>query len=118
MSYNAIAGAVITHALRRVGLIVVPVNYRLRGPEVAYVLNDSGARVVCADDDHVEVVDVARLDVKGERSYVAIGNKQPAGWKPFRELMEVASDEQLAAQGSGALGASMIYTSGTTGNPK
>jgi acyl-CoA synthetase (AMP-forming)/AMP-acid ligase II len=118
MSFNAIEGAVITHGLRRVGLIVVPVNYRLRGPEVAYVLNDSGAKVVCADGDHVDVVDVARADVKGDRHYVALGNKQPGGWKSFRELMEAASDEPLVAQGSGALGASMIYTSGTTGNPK
>jgi acyl-CoA synthetase (AMP-forming)/AMP-acid ligase II len=118
MSYNAIEGAVITQGLRRVGLIVVPVNYRLRGPEVAYVLNDSGARVVCGDGDHVEVVDVARPEIKGERHYIAIGNKQPVGWKSFRELMEAASDEPLVAQGTGALGASMIYTSGTTGHPK
>ena len=31
----------------------MPVNYRLRGPEIAYVLNDSGARVVVAGPYHV-----------------------------------------------------------------
>jgi fatty-acyl-CoA synthase/long-chain acyl-CoA synthetase len=118
MSFNAIAGAVITHGLRRVGLIVVPVNYRLRGPEVAYVLNDSGARVVCADADHVGVVDVARPHVTGERHYIATGDNQPAGWKSFRELMEAEPGGPLDTEAPGGLGASMIYTSGTTGNPK
>jgi len=38
MSYNSIAGAEIANGLRRAGLVIVPVNYRLRGAEIAYVL--------------------------------------------------------------------------------
>ena len=118
MSFNSIAGAEITNGLRRADLISVPVNYRLRGSEVAYVLNDSGARVVCADSDHVDVVDSARAEVTGERHYLAIGDKRPEGWLSYRDLMRAAQDSQPEAEGSGALGASMIYTSGTTGHPK
>jgi fatty-acyl-CoA synthase/long-chain acyl-CoA synthetase len=118
MSLNSIAGFEITAGLRRVSLITVPVNYRLRGREVAYLLNDSGARVVCADDDHVEIVEAARPDVKGERHYVATGSTKPEGWLSYRELMDAARDAAPSAMGSGGLGASMIYTSGTTGHPK
>jgi acyl-CoA synthetase (AMP-forming)/AMP-acid ligase II len=118
MSFNSIAGFEITGGLRRASLVGVPVNYRLRGPEVAYVLNDSGAGVVCADDSHVEVVDAARPDVKGERRYIATGSKKPEGWLSFRDLMAAASDTAPEGPGSGGLGASMIYTSGTTGHPK
>src|SRR5229473_2617229 len=118
MSFNSIAGAEITNGLRRADPISVPVNYRLRGSEVAYVLNDSGARVVCADSDHVDVVDSARAEVTGERHYLAIGDKRPEGWLSYRDLMQAAPDSQPEAEGSGALGASMIYTSGTTGHPK
>ncbi|HEX9547761.1 MAG TPA: AMP-binding protein, partial [Acidimicrobiales bacterium] len=118
MSFNSIAGFEITAGLRRAGLIAVPVNYRLRGPEVAYVLNDSGAKVVCADDDHVDVVDAARPDVKGGRRYIATGSRKPDGWWSYRDLMTTAPDTALDAAVSGGLGASMIYTSGTTGYPK
>jgi fatty-acyl-CoA synthase/long-chain acyl-CoA synthetase len=118
MAFNSIAGFEITAGLRRVSLITVPVNYRLRGTEVAYLLNDSGARVVCADDDHVEIVEAARPDVKGERHYVATGSTKPEGWLSYRELMDAAPDATPSAMGSGGLGASMIYTSGTTGHPK
>ena len=118
MSFNSITGFEITNGLRRVSLITVPVNYRLRGSEVAYLLNDSGARVVCADADHVEIVEAARAEVKGDRSYIATGNKKPDGWLSYRDLMEAAPDGMPSGQASGGLGASMIYTSGTTGHPK
>src|SRR5207302_1375862 len=116
MSFNSIAGAEIASGLRRAGLVIVPVNYRLRGPEVAYVLNDSGARIAAAGPDHVEVVAAASPDVKGDVRFIAVGESVPAGWLSYREVVQDASDD-FDAVGSG-LGASMIYTSGTTGNPK
>ncbi len=118
LSFNSIQGFEISNGLRRASLVAVPVNYRLRGSEVAYLLNDSGAGVVCADDDHVEVVDGARPEVKGHRRYVAMGNTRPEGWNSYDDLISGAPDEALKAHGSGGLGASMIYTSGTTGQPK
>ncbi|TMD31325.1 MAG: acyl-CoA synthetase [Chloroflexi bacterium] len=119
MSFNSIAGFEISNGLRRVSLVAVPVNYRLRGSEVAYVLNDSGARIVCADSDHVDIVDAARPDVTGERHYIATGDRRPDGWLSYAELMDAAPDHAPEARNtSGGLGATMIYTSGTTGHPK
>jgi acyl-CoA synthetase (AMP-forming)/AMP-acid ligase II len=118
MSFNSIAGFEISGGLRRVRLVAVPVNYRLRGSEVAYLLNDSGARVVCGDDDHVDVIESARPDVKGKRHYVATGSTKLEGWLSYRDLMDAAPDAAPGVAGSGGLGASMIYTSGTTGHPK
>ena len=91
MSFNSISGSEIANGARRSRAVVVPVNYRLRGSEVAYVLNDSGARVVCADADHVDVVDAARPELKGERHYIATGSKVPDGWTSYEDLMRAAS---------------------------
>src|SRR5260370_7303842 len=63
MSFNSIQGFEISNGLRRVKLIAVPVNYRLRGSEVAYLLNDSGASVVCAANDHLASLEPARPQV-------------------------------------------------------
>src|SRR5229473_1947303 len=73
MSFNSIAGFEIANGVRRSGTVVVPVNYRLRGPEIAYLLNDSGARVVVVGPDHVDAVAAAQPDVVGDRRFVAIG---------------------------------------------
>src|SRR5256885_16913912 len=73
MSFNSIEGAEIANGLRRAGLVIVPVNYRLRGQEIAYVLNDSGARVAAAGPDHAEAMAAASPDVKGDGRFVAGG---------------------------------------------
>src|SRR5260370_9436020 len=76
MSFNSIQGFEISNGLRRVKLIAVPVNYRLRGSEVAHLLNDSGASVLCAADDHVAVVKPAPPDPQGHRHFFATSRTQ------------------------------------------
>jgi acyl-CoA synthetase (AMP-forming)/AMP-acid ligase II len=118
MSFNSIEGFEISNGLRKVSLIGVPVNYRLRGSEIAYVLNDSGARVVVAGPELVEVVDEARSEVGKDAQFVAVGEHTPRGWLSYQSLMTGASDQPASKAEAAALGASMIYTSGTTGHPK
>jgi len=118
MSFNSIAGFEIANGVRRSGTVVVPVNYRLRGPEIAYLLNDSGARVVVAGPDHVDAVAAAQPSVTGDPRFIAVGDRTPNGWLSYRDLMDSAADTPpLDAVADGLL-ASMIYTSGTTGHPK
>src|SRR2546430_11381615 len=66
MSFNSIAGAEIASGLRRGGVVIVPVNYPLRGREIAFVLNDPCARGAPAGPDHPQAMATAFPDVKGE----------------------------------------------------
>ena len=116
MSYNSIEGAEIANGLRRAGIIIVPVNYRLRGSEIAYVLNDSGAKLAVAEQEHVDAMDAARSEVNRDVRFIAVGEHLPQAWLSFRALMDSASQEFTSI--STGLGPSMIYTSGTTGRPK
>src|SRR5487761_212610 len=118
MSFNSVEGFEISNGLRKVGLVGVPVNYRLQGSEIAYVLNDSGAAVVVAGPAQVDAVEAARNEVEGDRRFIAVGGRAPAGWLAYEPLMAGASDQLPADSAAGAIGASMIYTSGTTGHPK
>jgi len=118
MSFNSIEGIEVGNGARRVGMIVVPVNYRLRGSELAYVLNDSGSGFIVAGPDHVDVVEAAREEIRGDRRFIAVGEHVPPGWLAYDELMESTSDGSPPGSAVDGIGASMIYTSGTTGHPK
>ncbi|MBF5003936.1 AMP-binding protein [Diaphorobacter caeni] len=96
------------HAIHWAGAISVPVNYKLHSKELAYVLENSGARAVCVSP---ELRDSA-LD---------------AGASPNALLVFGDTDWQAAVSDASPLVmedrrpddvASLFYTSGTTGRPK
>lgn len=116
MAHNSIEALEISGAVSKISAVGLPINYRLREHEVAYVLNDSGSRVVVAGPELVQVVERARAEVQGERVYIAIGDDAPQGWWRYEELLANASAASPAS--TGMLGATMSYTSGTTGKPK
>ena len=119
MAFNSIAGFEVSGGLNKLEAIGVPVNFRLRGRELAYILEDSGARVVCAGPEFVEHLEAIRGGVSDDVLFAALaGAPAPAGWLDFEELLAAASEEQPEGDESDGLGATMIYTSGTTGNPK
>ena len=107
MSFNSVAGFEIANGVRRSGTVVVPVNYRLRGPEIAYLLNDSGAKVVVAGPDHVDAVAAAQPEVSGGRRFIAVGDRKPDGWLSYRGLMDGAADTPPAGEVGDGLLASM-----------
>jgi acyl-CoA synthetase (AMP-forming)/AMP-acid ligase II len=117
MVHNSFEGVEVGAACTKIKAIQVPVNYRLREREVAYVLNDSEAKVVVAAPELVQVVEQARAEVQGQPTFIAIGGYAPAGWLHYEEIVASAS-ETMPVVGEAALGSSMSYTSGTTGNPK
>ena len=116
MAHNSIELLEIAAGLSKLSAIAVLLNYRLREQEVAYILNDSQARVAIAAPELVDVVDLARGDLTGEIVYIAIGDEARAGWLNYEELLAGAGTE--IPPGAGRLGSGMTYTSGTTGKPK
>src|SRR4029450_1961955 len=42
------------YAVPQIGSVLVPLNYRLTADDFAYLIQHSGARVVCADIDYLE----------------------------------------------------------------
>ena len=48
------------YAVPQIGAVLVPINYRLTADDFAYIINHSGATVVCAHADYLEAVDGIR----------------------------------------------------------
>ena len=45
------------YAVPQIGAVLVPINYRLAAAEHVYLVNHSGARVLCVAGSHLDVVD-------------------------------------------------------------
>src|SRR6266404_3979448 len=65
------------YAVPQIGAVLVPVNYRLTADDFAYLIQHSGARVVCADIDYLETVDSIRSKITDVYAFVALGRSQP-----------------------------------------
>lgn len=96
------------------GLYVVMANWHLVGPEIAYILRDSGAKAFLAHERFAAVA-VAAADEAGisPRARFAVG-----AVPGFRRIEELGAGEGDGRPQRRTAGSPMLYTSGTTGRPK
>ena len=104
------------YAAAVIGAIFLPLNFRLTGPELAFILNDAGVHTLLVDDLRIPVTDGIR-EMLHCRNFVAVESPSP-GWIEERDFVAdavpVAEPESVGAQDT----ALIRYTSGTTGRPK
>ena len=97
-----------------VGLYFTPINWHLVGPEVAYILQDSDAKVFVASERFAEVARNAAT----EAGFPAEASFAVGAVDGFRPLAELTDGQPDTAPENRSTGAAMHYTSGTTGRPK
>ncbi len=114
-------------AVCALGGVLVPVNYLLRASEIAFVLEDSGARTLVCGDDLAEVASEALAEVPAVERRLVVAD---AGGEPGPGASALAGARDLAVFAAGAEPVlpevaidlhdpNLIqYTSGTTGFPK
>src|SRR5205814_141193 len=59
------------YAVPQIGAVLVPVNYRLTADDFAYIIDHSGATVVCATEDYLDSVDGIRDRIGDVKQFVA-----------------------------------------------
>lgn len=103
-------------AAASLGAVFVPLNYRLTGPELTYIIEDAGLHTLLTDPERRDLVDGVR-DALSVRRYVAVDG-EPGGWEPYESLLAEAAAPGGEAPVTGDQLAVVMYTSGTTGHPK
>ncbi|MEU0931186.1 beta-ketoacyl synthase N-terminal-like domain-containing protein, partial [Streptomyces malaysiensis] len=103
-------------AIARASAIGVPINPHSSTAELAYLLDDSAARVIVTD--HTRLPQVRRLQAERPHLTVVVTGDEESGAVPFDALAE--TEPQQPARDDLGLDdiAWMLYTSGTTGRPK
>lgn len=105
------------YAVPQIGAVVVPINYRLTADDFAYIINHSGARMVCAHSDYLDAVDGVRTQLPNVERFVALeGSKE--GWLDYETLLATAPADFVRPRISEGNLIAINYTSGTTARPK
>jgi fatty-acyl-CoA synthase len=120
LAYNCVEWMEIYVALAKAGLVAVPINFRLVGPEIRYIVDDAGARALIVQDDLLDQVEAVRPDLSlSQDNYLHFGSKTPPpGYQSYETLIARASASEPAATVLPEDTWALMYTSGTTGKPK
>ncbi|MEM6908409.1 MAG: long-chain-fatty-acid--CoA ligase [Pseudomonadota bacterium] len=106
---NSDAMCLIYLAAARMGAVMVPIGWRLAPREIAYILTDTGAKLLVAADEFLDTAQAVAGDVPAKPEVIgaeaALSDAQ--GLEPADYTAPDADAPVL-----------QLYTSGTTGNPK
>ncbi len=105
------------YAVPQIGAVLVPINYRLLPEDFEYIINHSGAKVVCADTDYLEAIDGIRDKLTGVEHFVALEGSRD-GWHDYEETLAAHGPDYNAVEITETDLLTINYTSGTTARPK
>jgi fatty-acyl-CoA synthase len=105
------------YGIPQLGAIIVPLNYRLTAEDFYYLIDHSGATVVCAHSDHLEAIDSMRGRLPGVKHFVAFESAR-TGWFDYETLLAESPSEFQRGSVQETDVIAINYTSGTTSRPK
>lgn len=104
------------YAAVRLGAVAVSLNVMLKRDEVAFILNDCGAKALVTTRQLLEQVP-ERSAIPRLKRIVCVGEPEREALR-FRDLMSESYSAAPKANLEPGAGAAILYTSGTTGKPK
>ena len=105
------------YAVPQIGAVLVPINFRLNADDFAYIIEHSGATVVCACEEYLDAVDSIRDRIPGVRHFVALSGKRD-GWLDYETMLTAQAPDVKRPPIDELDLLTINYTSGTTARPK
>jgi len=105
------------------GAVLHPINLRLPGDQIAYIINHADDQVLFVDTTLLPAVEKLAPYLKSVKHFVVMDEHVPADCKlpsvyAYEELLSATSPDHPWPHLDENDAAAMCYTSGTTGNPK
>ena len=105
------------YAVPQIGAVLVPMNFRLVADDFRYLIQHSGAKVVCAGADHIAAVDSIREDLKDVEHFISLDGPRD-NWLDYESLVQDAGEAFARVNIAERDLLTINYTSGTTSRPK
>jgi fatty-acyl-CoA synthase len=119
-AYNCLEWMEIYAATAMAGLVAVPINFRLVGPEIEYIVKNCEARAFIVQDELLDAIEAVRanLPIPTDNFIIFGGSHRFPGYLAYEELIAKASDRRPRVTVTADDPWTLMYTSGTTGKPK
>jgi len=117
--YNGIEGLEVIQALLRIGVTLIPINYRLNPESMEYIINHCDATCLFLGENLLDMVEplVPKLINIPRENFIIIGDQAPAGMDRYEDVMSQSTENPEVEVKPDDI-AYIAYTSGTTGLPK
>ena len=113
LGFNQPAFLIAMFAVARLGAIFVPLNFRLTGPELSMIINDSGAHTLIVDAHHRPMIESIRSELTSVVRFLC--TEAAEGWLSTEDSGPPIDDCVCVKNDDPAI---IMYTSGTTGKAK
>ncbi len=119
LAYNCLEFIEVIMASAKLGLILVPLNWRLTPAELGFIMSDSGAETLIFEPDLADQAQGLRKEAK-VRKAIVLGSEHAHDALGYEALITAESDVEPEPSQRATLDTPHIimYTAGTTGRPK
>ncbi len=122
LAFNRVEWMEIYAGCAKGGQICVPLMFRLAGPEIEYIVNDSNCKALIVEKPLVDTIEgiKSKLSIPAG-NYICLGEPGepvPEGYIGYEEWLATASSEEPEVVVGAEDPWTFMYTSGTTGRPK
>ncbi len=124
MMKNSLEFLLLFLACAKLGVIFVPINFRLTGPEVQYILGNARPRVFVFEKEYWDIIGPLGLEIhRPPISLLVVDGPAPSHVLSFSQELEAFANKRPFLTKSLAPADPeephvIMYTSGTTGHPK
>lgn len=119
LALNSVEFLVASWGIFKAGMVWVPMNYMLTGPDIAYILEHAEISLVLGDADLLARADIGAAIEKHAVPALALApGREPGARTPLRAASEPMPDSALDIDIDDEDLALIMYTSGTTGRQK
>ena len=119
-SKNSLDFVIVEFALARLGAVLIPINFMLRGNDISYILDHAEAIGIFTEEPLIETIEnaISELNIPHRFVLECESDISNTNWKSVRDLQKDSSAEMVEETIEDDDLVHILYTSGTESNPK